>query len=114
MELKPEESHLIEAYGKKDIFEKRLKEGYTEVSFGTGPWVKNQRIVNLFVFYHPNGNIATYEQPKFSNEGQTVRGTPHEEKYSQKEFNKLKERWNLKVKENRHSLKEILDEWPKS
>ena len=109
--MKSEEFNLIKAYGKRDIFEKRLQEGYTEIAFGNGPWVKNQRIVVLFVFYHPNGEVATYEHPKFINEGHTVRGKPHEEKYNQKKFNKLKEKWDLKVDDKKHNLKEILEEW---
>ncbi len=72
-------------YGRKDVFERRLQEGYTEAAFGGGEWIHGKRVVRLWVFYHPDGRIATYEHPKFDF-GHTVHGEPYEAEYGKREF----------------------------
>lgn len=51
-------------HGNKGLFEQKLREGYTEYSYGIGESHEPERIVALFAFYHPEGRIATYEHAK--------------------------------------------------
>lgn len=107
---KPEKYSLIGMYGRKDIFEKRLREGYTRVAFGSGNWVNSQRIVSLWVFYHPDGGIATYEHPKFYDGSYTFRGQPFEEEYNKEGFQKHLKRFQIKLGE-KYNLSELVKNW---
>lgn len=52
-------------YGDKNVFLDTWKEGYLEVSFVSGPWVGNLRLVGGILFYHPDGRLklhATWKQ----------------------------------------------------
>ena len=107
---KPEEFSPLGMYGRKDVFEKRLNEGYTEVTLGGGDWVGDQRIVSLWVFYHPKGKIATLEHPKFYISDHTARGQPYEAKYSPRKFQKHVKKFQLKVGEKK-DLAKIVEDW---
>ena len=74
---KPEEFSELGLYGRKDIFEKRIKEGYTGIALGGGEWVGDSRIVRICIFYHPDGRIATYEHPKDHDGTHTMGGVNH-------------------------------------
>ena len=109
--MKPECLSPLAMYGRKDVFENRVREGYTEVAFGGGDWVGEQRIVRLWVFYHPEGKIATYEHPKFMTlDTHTMRGQPFEKEYTEGEFQKHQKQFKLKVG-NRRSLAEVVQDW---
>ena len=87
--MEEEKFSTMTMYGNKRIFDKRLKEGYTEVALGSGEWVSapagsEQRIVKLFVFYHPNGKVATYEHPKANHGFGNIHGQPFEAEYNTK------------------------------
>lgn len=108
---KPEEFSLIGMYGKKDIFEKRVREGYTEVAFGGGDWVGDQRIVSLWAFYHPNGRIATYEHPKsMTLDCHTVRGRPFEAEYTKRKFQKHLQKFKIRLGEG-SGLAQLVENW---
>ena len=107
---KPEEFSPLKMYGRKDVFEKKLNEGYTEISFGGGDWVGNQRIVKLWVFYHPEGKIATFAHPKMFDGVTNVRGIPYEAEYTEREFKKHQKKFQLKVG-NRADLAKIVSDW---
>ena len=125
--MKPEEFTLsvLEMYGNKEIFEKRLKEGYTEISFGAGQLVGDKRIVRLWVFYHPDGEIATYEHPKSDDGSHTFRGQPFEAEYNTKKtligklfginsFKNSFEEYLKKFKitlDKRKSLAQVVESW---
>ncbi|GEM_PF-3952803 len=68
-------------YVRKDILERRLQEGYTEIATGRGEWVHDQKIVGVFIFYHPDGRITSYEHPKFRAENRIHTGIPFEKTY---------------------------------
>ncbi len=75
----------------KDVLEKRLEEGYEEIAFGRGAWVGEHRIVGIYAFYHPDGRIATYENPKFMGGGygmHAVRAPSFEAEYTREGFAK--------------------------
>ena len=108
--VKPEEFSRLGMYGRKDIFERRLNESYSEVAFGGGDWVNNQKIVGLFVFYHPNGKIATLEHPKFDDGYHTIRGQPYEAEYNNKKFEKHLKKFQLKVG-TKTDLAKIVNQW---
>ena len=78
----------LNMYGDREVFRRRLQEGYTDLNFGRGSWINGQRIVGLFVFYHPDGRIATLEHPKFTCpfSGHTVRLDPRERQYTPQQF----------------------------
>lgn len=100
-------------YGDKDIFEKRLKEGYEEVAFGRGKCVNNEIISALWVFYNTN-KIATYEYPKFikSPEISPCKGPPYEKEYSKQEFEEYLRDKKIFLSK-KISLEEIINKWEK-
>jgi hypothetical protein len=99
-------------YGNKEIFARRLKEGFTDCTVGSGSWVGNKRIVQLFVFYHPDGRIATYEHPKYMGVDQhTYRGLPFEAEYTKETFVKHQTEFSLWISEGLSKLEELLKEW---
>ena len=107
---KPEEFSPLGLYGNRDVFQRRLDEGFTKLAFGDGNWVGNERIVRLFVFYHPDGRIATYEHPKSEHDGTTFRGGPFEAEYSEEEFQSYKEKFQIAFG-GKTSLAEVLEGW---
>jgi len=107
---KPEEFSALRMYGNKNVFEKRVEEGYTEVAFGGGDWVGNQRIVRLWAFFHPKGKIATYEHPKFDDGSHIMRGNPFEAKYSQRKFQKHLREFQIKLGA-KSELAEVVNNW---
>ncbi|MDP2628687.1 MAG: hypothetical protein Q8P15_02190 [Nanoarchaeota archaeon] len=111
--IKPEEFSLLGMYGNKEIFEKRSKQGYTEVAHGSGEWIGDKRIVSLWIFYHPKRRflnfVTTYEYPKFF-VGTNMHGKPFESIYTEKGFEKYMVKNKIKVGK-RVNLKEILDRW---
>lgn len=109
--IKPEEFSPMQMYGNKDIFQKMLNEGYTEVALGGGDWVDDYRIVGIFAFFHPNGKIHTFETPKYDDGGHTMRGTQFEANYTMKGFEKYKENHKIEMETEKQYLKEIVDMW---
>jgi len=87
--MEPEQYSIMKMYGDREFFEKKMSQGYTQVAFGSGKWIKGERIVGIFAFYHPNGRVATLETPKCDFERSTVRGKAFEDLYwSPKTFGK--------------------------
>ena len=86
--MEPERFSTFGMYGNKEVFNKRAKEGYTEVAFGIGEWISRpigeERIVGLYAFYHPNGKVSTYEHPKANHGFGNVHGQPFEAEYNAK------------------------------
>ena len=112
-DMKPEEFSRATMYGKRSIFEKRLNEGYNEATFGAGKdYIENEKIVNLFAFYHPNGKIATYECHKFMavDDCHTMRRPPFEKEYSKKEFQEHIEKYKVQMS-RKGSLVDIVNSW---
>ncbi|MBI2672664.1 hypothetical protein HYX19_00215 [Candidatus Woesearchaeota archaeon] len=110
--MKPDEFSLLAMYGSKDIFKKRLEEGYTEVAFGVGDWVRDYRIVGLWAFYHQDGRIATYEHPKYIefSGGNTLHGEPFEKIYTKEEFEKHEKDLRISVCQ-KTGLAQIVQKW---
>ena len=108
---KPDEFSPLGLYGRKDAFEKRVRDGYTEVAYGGGDWVGNQRIVRLWAFYHPDGSIATYEHPKgMTPDMHTIRGQPFEAEYTEREFQEHLENFRIKIGP-KTGLKKLVENW---
>lgn len=64
-EIHDEELYKLRVQEDKEVFERKLKEGYTEVCFGFGEdWIGDRKVLGLYAFYHPNGRISAYEYPK--------------------------------------------------
>ena len=110
--MKPEEFSPLAMYGNKDIFKKRLNDGYIDVAFGSGEWVNGERIVRLFVFYHPKNffGIATYEHPKFDFEGSTIHGKPFESVYTKRGFERHSKKFKIQVGP-KTGLANIVKDW---
>lgn len=110
--MKPDEFSPLNMYGDRNVFEKRLKEGYKELAFGGGEWVGDERIVRLFVFFNPNGRVATLQTPKaLTPDGHTRRGRIEAE-YTAKEFEDYMKEWKIKLG-NKTSLEDIVKKWEK-
>ena len=112
--MKPEEFSTLGMYGNREIFEKRLNEGYTKVAHGGGDWVGNHRIVRLWAFFHPKRffkKVATYEHPKFDGI-HTVRGTPFEVTYTERGFKKYCKKNKISLGE-KHDLAKLVQDWDK-
>ena len=111
--IKPAKFSPLAMYGSREVSEKRLREGYVEIAFGSGEWVNDFRIVRLWVFFHPNGNIATYEHPKLMEPSmRTYHGAPFEAQYSERQFDAYKQKHQITVG-RKWSLGEILERWAK-
>jgi hypothetical protein len=105
-----EASSPIGLYGNLPIFQERLKEGYTGVSFGQGEWVNNRRIVVIWVFYGPDGKVATYEHHKARTpEGASMRGPSETRIMTETSFVIFAKEWRLKVDPVRHPLEPIVE-----
>lgn len=116
-QLLPEAFSLIGMYGAREVFERRQREGYTEVAFGRGEWVDMNRIVAIWVFYRRpsfwRNPIATHEFPKFELlDGGTMRGDPVERTYSQKRFDRHLSKYQITLGP-RQKLSETLEQWAK-
>ncbi len=97
-------------YMNPEVLKKRAEEGFTHINFGGGEWVEDFRIVRLFVFYHPDGRIATYEHPKgMTHDGYTMRGKPFEKIYTKKEFEDYTKRFKIRLRPEVDRIEKILE-----
>lgn len=98
-------------FGDKNIFEKRLGEGYDKVSFGRGKLVNNEIICALWVFYDTN-KIATYEHPKSISYSKSspCRGPPFEREYSIGAFEDYMKNKKI-VLSKKMDLENIIKKW---
>jgi hypothetical protein len=111
--MNPEEFSPLGMYGNKEIFERRLNEGYTEVAHGSGEWIGDNRIVALWAFFHPKRffrKVATHQHPKGYFDGHTFHGKPFETAYTEKGFKKYCEN-NKIVLGERQDLAKIVKIW---
>jgi hypothetical protein len=106
-----ESESKLKIYGDKDIFEKRLKEGYDKVSFGRGKLVNNEIICAVWVFYNTD-KIATYEHPKSLNlsKSSPCRGKPYEREYSKTEFEEYMKNKKI-ILSKKMNLEEVVKGW---
>lgn len=77
----------LKTYGNTDIFQKRVEEGYSELAFGRIEPTDDSELLGVFVFFHPDGKIATYEHPK--------QGTSFEKEYNSERFQEYTEEQNI-------------------
>ena len=109
---KPDNLSILGLYGKRDFFEHMLQEGYTRVAFGKGPQIDGERVVGMFVFYHPDGRVSTQETWK----GDVSRLDPtkmrgyKQETYKPKEFRNFVSKMRIGLSE-RKSLLDVVKEW---
>ncbi len=111
--MKPEKFSTLEMYGRREVFKKKQSEGYTEVAFGGGDWVGAERIVAIWTFYHPAKkfrNVSTLQHPKHFDGEHTLRGTPFEKDYSQREFEEYVQKMQIRI-HNKQNLAELLQNW---
>ncbi|MBS3090035.1 hypothetical protein J4461_04140 [Candidatus Pacearchaeota archaeon] len=60
---KQKEIRPYSLYAAREIFQRKIQEGYEEVAFSNeGEWHQQERIVRMCAFYSPDGEIETYEQ----------------------------------------------------
>ena len=96
-------------FGGFDMLDKRINEGFIDVAYGVGNWVKRnkkrQRIRDIWAFYHPNGKRATYEHPLqtfhgFSSHHEQIISDEQkgcvEREYNEKEFQKYLEKFKIR------------------
>jgi hypothetical protein len=98
-------------HGNREIFQRRLDEGYTKYAFGSGDWVSDERIVRLFVFFKAD-RIATYQHPKKHDGVTNVHGEPFEAEYTAEEFEVYKDAWSITVGQEK-DLSGLLAVWAK-
>jgi hypothetical protein len=114
-------SMYADGYSSKEVFEKKLNEGYTGLAaISQGPWiaykprnklVDRERIVALFAFYKEKEKIATVEFHKLDFISETMRCSPVEEVYTEKKFEKLTAKYQLDVPQNKLSLDSVVKNW---
>ena len=95
-------------YCNEGVCERLLSQGFTECTFGVGPWVGTARIVGVWVFFHPNGRIITLETPKEDDGVATRRGRPQEVSYTRDELNKFVADWQINLRKDRTPIDELL------
>jgi hypothetical protein len=105
----------LKYYGEKSIFEKRVEEGYSEVAFGGGRWFgkengDDERMVAIWVFYHPDGRIATYEHPKYHDGIASYYGNKFEAEYTQDQFQEHMRKYMITL-EVTTGLVELVENW---
>ena len=93
---------ILNLYGRRDIFKRRLREGYNKVAFCPNTLIRNNRLITIWVFYHPNGKIATYEFP--------VSDNPFEAEYTKEEFKKHKEEFQIWIGQ-KIGLEKLIEGW---
>ena len=87
--------------------EARLSEGYTSVSFGSGPQVGDESFLSVIAMYHPNGLVSTIERVKTHQGIHTAIHYPVERNYSIGEFEKKMERYQVELS-TKYSIDESL------
>ena len=109
--MKPERHSWIGMYGDRDIFQKHLDDGYNEVAFGKGDWVDDQKVLGVFAFFHPGGDISTLEHYKsITNSGHTIKSGPVYGEYMQKGFEMFIEENGVKMSE-KQDIRAVLNQW---
>jgi hypothetical protein len=109
MEL--ESKSKLKIYGDRDVFEKRLKEGYEQVAFGRGKLVGKEIISATWVFYN-SYKIATYEFPKFvrSKNFLPCKGEPCEKVFLNEEFEEYRKNKKITLTK-KMDLGNIIRKW---
>jgi len=96
--MKTEDISLFALNGRKDIFDRRIKEGYTEVALCSGGWIGNQRLAIVWVFYHPDGRLAVYERLKLKRiNGSEIPVVGNEMECSEEEFRRYAEKYKIRI-----------------
>jgi hypothetical protein len=90
--------------------ENRLLEGFTEVSFGSGPRVNNEQLLSIIAMHHPDGRVVAIERVKTYNGVRTTINDPSETEYTQDEFRKRKNDYQLQLSPH-YPIAESLDEY---
>jgi hypothetical protein len=131
-------------YGEVSVFKKRLSQGYTHATFGSGSWfhmdlnpekywqfldsarvntfqiegkeelgqflpAEAVRIVAVWVFFHPDERIATFEYLKVDAYGWKRPGPKIETEFSKEEdFKKFLESYDIDLVEEKIEISELL------
>ena len=110
-DTKTKEPNELKMHGNKDIFQERLKQGFTTVSFGTGEWIDDYRIAGVWIFKRPTGKVATLEYHEArSSTGIAIRGVPEQKTYTRRTWQKYAKRHKIKIGAER-DLAELLANW---
>ncbi len=115
--LEPVERHRLEL--KIREYERRLRQGYTKVSFGGGDSFSDQgvekRIVSLAVFYHPiNKRVSTQQSLKVdAGHGEETAGIVDHE-YTYQEFTLYCKACKIRVGENKLDLIRLIGKYRKN
>ena len=118
---KVERFSLLGMYGDRKYFQKKLDEGYSEVAFGSGPYITSpsgflqKRMVGMFAFFHPDGRIVTYETVKqwLEWESDPHRGHPPESQYNAKTFEERCKDFQVSLSE-KATLADVVADWEPS
>jgi len=119
----PEESSILGMYGRKEMFKTQQEAGFTEVTFGSGPWKDGKRIVAEFaftgarqqkrrLFKTPQEIVHTIEFHKIVDDvsGNTLRSQPTEHDYSEEDYKKHLLEFGINPSQNQN-LAELLENW---
>lgn len=59
-----------EMTGNSSIYEKNYRDGFTQIAYGTGPWVGDKKIAGIFVFFKPGSpQVRTVEEWRENDKG---------------------------------------------
>ncbi len=104
-------SKILDWYGNGEVFKRQLNEGCRTAASGRSIWTRGHRIAHIWVFYKPNGEIATYQHPQDDGPlGLTHHGNPFEKTYSGEDaFEEYQQRQHIVLEGDRHDLAILLE-----
>lgn len=100
---------VLATYGRKHIFSQKLQKGYTEFCFGHSPWNKGGDVV-LWVFFHPDGRICTFEFHKTRSSVGTLHQMPFGESHTVETFAQYVARNDILLSEKKN-LQTFVEHW---
>jgi len=110
--MKPSALSPLGLYGNRDLFFEKIKEGYTQFAFGTGPEINAVRIVGMFVLFPPSESektIIVEGTTKDYNGYASVRCRLSGE-YTTKEFENFIREKRVKLSK-KMDLQELMSDW---
>ena len=103
-------AEFLSLYGRRDVFKRQQRRGFTHLAFGMGDVVKEERVI-LWAFYRQDGRVATYEFRKMEPEdGPVYHVMPYGAEYDRAEFELLVEKRGVRLGET-WEIARVLETW---
>ena len=100
------------SFHEREVLERKVREGYSELEFGEGKWAGPQKITRIIALYHPyTDDIATIEHPMYYDKNGVRTGFPQEKYYTQVDFDNHVLLYKIKMDGEKRGIIETLQEW---